>query len=113
MALRGGRVIVVVGAGQATKVVFEGSLTAVLAADTPCSSAGLHVPEIYQNMPIPKPEYATASLTPPQAGLGWVSGNEGHFPCSPLSQWCLLLLWWFGSFLFFPGPAVFALAIVL
>lgn len=66
--------IVVVGAGQATKVVFEGSLTALLAADPPCPAAGQHLPEIYhQNMPIPKPEYATAPLTPPQAGSGWVS----------------------------------------
>lgn len=86
--------IVVVGAGQATKVVFEGSLTALLVAVPPCPAAGQLLPEVYnQNMPFPKPGYATASLPPPQAGLCWVSGNGGHFPSSPLSQWCLLLLW--------------------
>lgn len=76
--------IVVVETGQATKVVFGGSLTALLAAVPPCPAAGQLLPEIYnQNMPFPKPGYTTASLTPPQASLGWVSGDEGHFPYSP------------------------------
>lgn len=109
-----GGVIVVVGAGQATKVVFEGSLTALLATVPPWSAAGQLLPEICnQNMPFPKPGCATASSTPPQAGSGWESGNEGHSPYSPLSQWCLLLLWWLDFFLFLSGPAVFALAIIL